>query len=61
MPGAARAQAYPNKPLRWIVRFPAGGAADIISRIMVQWLAQRLGQPVVVENRPWHQLEHFRA
>jgi tripartite-type tricarboxylate transporter receptor subunit TctC len=48
----ARAQAYPNRPLRWIVGFPAGGGADIVSRIMAPWLAERLGQPVIIENRP---------
>jgi tripartite-type tricarboxylate transporter receptor subunit TctC len=48
----AHAQAYPNRPLRWIVGFPAGGGGDIVSRVMAQWLAERLGQPVVVENRP---------
>ena len=49
---SASAQPYPNRQLRWIVGFPAGGGGDIISRIMANWLAGRLGQPVVVENRP---------
>jgi len=48
----AGAQAYPVRPLRWIVGFPPGGGADIVSRIMAPWLAERLGQPVVIENKP---------
>ena len=50
--GAARAQTYPVRPLRFVVGFPAGGGADIVSRIMAPWLSERLAQPVVVENRP---------
>ncbi len=48
----AGAQSYPARPLRWIVGFPPGGGADIVSRIMAPWLAERLGQPVVIENKP---------
>src|SRR6185312_10635255 len=48
----ARAQAYPTRPVRIIVGFPAGGNADTIARVMGQWLSERLGQPFVVENRP---------
>src|SRR5713101_8125689 len=48
----ATAQAYPAQPLRWIVGFTPGGGADTVSRIMAQWLSERLGQPVVIENKP---------
>ena len=48
----AWAQTYPSQPLRWVVGFPPGGGADIVSRIMAQWLSERLGQTVVIENKP---------
>jgi tripartite-type tricarboxylate transporter receptor subunit TctC len=48
----ARAQAYPSRPLRWIIGFPPGGGADTVARIMGPWLSERLGQPVIIENRP---------
>jgi tripartite-type tricarboxylate transporter receptor subunit TctC len=48
----AQAQSYPAKPIRMIVPFPAGGGSDTIGRILGQKLGERLGQQVVVENRP---------
>jgi tripartite-type tricarboxylate transporter receptor subunit TctC len=48
----AAADTYPSRPLRWIVPFPAGGSTDLIARLMGEWLAGRLGQPVVIENKP---------
>ena len=52
LPRIARAQAYPSRPVRMIVGFPAGSAPDIMARLTGQWLTDRLGQPVVIENRP---------
>jgi tripartite-type tricarboxylate transporter receptor subunit TctC len=49
---AARAQAYPSRPVTLIVFVPAGGTPDIIARLLGQSLSQRLGQSVVIDNRP---------
>ena len=48
---SAQAQPYPNKPIRMIVPFPAGGAADLSARIVVQALAAGLGQQIIIDNR----------
>ena len=52
MSRVAAAQAYPTRPVRWIVGYPPAGATDIAARLMGQWLSDRLGQPFVIENRP---------
>jgi tripartite-type tricarboxylate transporter receptor subunit TctC len=47
----ARAQAYPSHPVHLIVPFAPGGTTDIVARLLGQWLSQRLGQPIIVENK----------
>ncbi|WP_026638566.1 tripartite tricarboxylate transporter substrate binding protein [Bordetella petrii] len=51
-PAGAAAQDYPSKPLRWIVPYAAGGGSDFLARTIGQALSERIGQPVVVDNKP---------
>ncbi len=50
VPAAAQSD-YPNRPIKWVVAYPPGGTTDLLARLMAQWLSQRLGQQVLVENR----------
>ncbi len=50
--GQTAAAPWPTKPIRWIVNFPPAGAADIMSRALAEYFGTRLGQPIVVENKP---------
>jgi tripartite-type tricarboxylate transporter receptor subunit TctC len=52
LPEGARAQVYPSRLLRLIVAAPAGGPMDVLARLVGQLLSDRLGQPVIIENRP---------
>jgi tripartite-type tricarboxylate transporter receptor subunit TctC len=52
MPASVQAQAYPNKPVRLVVPFPAGGATDILARTISQKASEKLGQPIIIDNRP---------
>jgi tripartite-type tricarboxylate transporter receptor subunit TctC len=55
LPATARfacAQAYPSRPLHLVVGFGAGTGLDLYARLIGQWLSERLGQPVIIENRP---------
>src|SRR5258707_15897160 len=51
VPRIARAQTYPARPVRLIEGFGAGGTPDIVTRLIGQWLSERLAQPFVIENR----------
>jgi tripartite-type tricarboxylate transporter receptor subunit TctC len=48
----AWAQDYPNRPIRWIVPYPAGGGTDVIARVLAEVMRQALGQQIIVDNRP---------
>ena len=48
----ARAQQYPDRPVKWIVPYAAGGGSDVLARLVGTGLSDRLGQPVVIDNRP---------
>ena len=50
--GFAAAQSYPAKPVRLVVPFPAGGATDILARTISQKASEKLGQQIVIDNRP---------
>ncbi len=54
LPGIARAQAasYPNKPVKVLVAFTAGGTTDILARAVTQQLSEKLKQPFVIDNKP---------
>lgn len=51
-PQALAQASYPNKPIRFIVPYPAGGGTDIVARLLAQKMTQSMGQPVLVENKP---------
>ncbi|MBN8940260.1 MAG: tripartite tricarboxylate transporter substrate binding protein [Rhizobiales bacterium] len=49
---ASRAQTYPNRPVRWLVGYPAGGGTDVLARLLGAAMSPELGQQMVIENRP---------
>ena len=51
-PRSGLAQAYPSRPIKWVVAFPAGGTTDLLARLLSPVLSERLGQQVVIENKP---------
>ena len=48
----ARAQNYPEQPIKWVVPYPAGGGTDVIARTLAEAMRGALGQPFVIDNRP---------
>src|SRR6266480_4388140 len=51
-PLAAQPQAWPAKPIRWVVPYTGGGITDVVTRVVTQKMQTPLGQPIVVDNRP---------
>src|SRR3954462_10149045 len=49
---SGEAQNYPNKPIRWVVPYTGGGITDVVTRVVTQKMANALGQPIIVDNRP---------
>ncbi len=52
LPGSAIAQTYPNRPITWIIPFAAGGSTDVNARMIARALKDKLGQPIIIENKP---------
>jgi tripartite-type tricarboxylate transporter receptor subunit TctC len=50
--GSAAAQDYPTRTIRWVVPYPPGGSTDILARIIAQYLSEKIGQQVIIENKP---------
>jgi tripartite-type tricarboxylate transporter receptor subunit TctC len=50
--GAARADTWPSKPIRWVVAYPAGGGSDFLARQLAPQLGKQLGQTIIIDNRP---------